>query len=58
MITFVDIEEARERIKDQVYLSPFPLETISGMTGNRIFFKLEKFAMTARSKNAARSTDC
>ena len=24
MLTFVDIEEARERIKDQIYLSPFP----------------------------------
>jgi hypothetical protein len=23
MISFVDVEEARERIKDQIYLSPF-----------------------------------
>src|SRR5437870_7116085 len=51
MITFVDIEEARERIKDQVYLSPFPRsETISGMTGNRVFFKLENLQMTGSFK--------
>jgi len=38
MITFVDVEEARERIKEQIYLSPLPYsETISRMTGNRIF---------------------
>jgi threonine dehydratase len=51
MITFVDIEEARERIKDQVYLSPFPRsETISGMTGNRVFFKLENLQLTGSFK--------
>jgi threonine dehydratase len=38
MITFVDVEEARERIKEQIYLSPFPRsETISRMTGNKVF---------------------
>ena len=37
MLSFVDIEEARERIKDQIYLSPFPhSETISRMTGHTI----------------------
>jgi len=51
MITFVDIEEARERIKEQIYLSPFPhSETISRMTGNRVFFKLENLQMTGSFK--------
>lgn len=51
MIALVDIEEARERIKDQIYLSPFPRsETISGMTGNRAFFKLENLQLTGSFK--------
>ncbi|MGZ8487853.1 MAG: threonine ammonia-lyase [Candidatus Binatia bacterium] len=51
MITFVDVEEARERIKEQIYLSPFPYsETISRMTGNRVFFKLENLQMTGSFK--------
>ena len=51
MITFVDVEEARERIKDQIYLSPLPYsETISRMTGNRVFFKLENLQMTGSFK--------
>lgn len=51
MITFVDVEEARERIKSQVYLSPFPYsETISQLTGNRVFFKLENLQMTGSFK--------
>ncbi|HEY7219084.1 MAG TPA: threonine ammonia-lyase [Candidatus Binatia bacterium] len=51
MIALVDIEEARERIKDQIYLSPFPRsETVSGMTGNRIFFKLENLQLTGSFK--------
>jgi threonine dehydratase len=51
MITFVDIEEARERIKEQIYVSPFPYsETISRMTGNRVFFKLENLQMTGSFK--------
>jgi threonine dehydratase len=51
MITFVDIEEARERIQKQIYLSPFPYsETISGLTGNRVFFKLENLQMTGSFK--------
>jgi threonine dehydratase len=51
MITFVDIEEARERIQNQIYLSPFPYsETISGLTGNRVFFKLENLQMTGSFK--------
>jgi threonine dehydratase len=51
MISFVDVEEARERIKDQIYLSPFPQsETISRMAGNRVFFKLENLQLTGSFK--------
>jgi threonine dehydratase len=51
MISFVDVEEARERIKDQIYLSPFPhSETISRMTGNKVFFKLENLQLTGSFK--------
>ncbi len=51
MITFVDVEEARERIKEQIYLSPFPhSETISRMTGNQVFFKLENLQLTGSFK--------
>ncbi len=51
MITFVDVEEARERIQSQIYLSPFPYsETISRLTGTRVFFKLENLQMTGSFK--------
>jgi len=51
MITFADVEEARERIKDQIYLSPFPRsETISQVAGNRVFFKLENLQLTGSFK--------
>ena len=51
MITFVDVEEARERIKGHIYLSPLPYsETISRMTGCRVFFKLENLQMTGSFK--------
>lgn len=51
MITFADIEAARQRIRDQVYLSPLPYsETISAMAGNRVFFKLENLQMTGSFK--------
>jgi threonine dehydratase len=51
MITFVDVEEARERIKEQIYLSPFPRsETISQLAGNRVFFKLENLQLTGSFK--------
>jgi threonine dehydratase len=51
MSTFVDIEEARERIQNQIYLSPFPYsESISSLTGNRVFFKLENLQMTGSFK--------
>ena len=51
MITFVDVEEARERIQNQIYLSPFPhSETISELAGHRVFFKLENLQMTGSFK--------
>lgn len=51
MLTFVDVEEARERIRDQIYISPFPRsETISAMTGNSVFFKLENLQLTGSFK--------
>ncbi len=51
MISFVDIEQARERIKEQIYFSPFPYsETVSRITGNRIFFKLENLQITGSFK--------
>jgi threonine dehydratase len=51
MITFVDVEEARERIQNQIYLSPFAFsETISRLTGSRVFFKLENLQLTGSFK--------
>lgn len=51
MVTFKGIEEARDRIRNQIYLSPFPYsETVSQMTGNRIFFKLDNLQMTGSFK--------
>src|SRR5688572_14132038 len=51
MLRFVDVEEARRRIRDQIYLSPLSYsETISRMTGNRVFFKLDNLQMTGSFK--------
>lgn len=51
MISFVDVEEARDRIKDQIYLSPLPYsETLSRMTGKRVYCKLENLQMTGSFK--------
>ncbi len=51
MITVSDIENARGRIREQIYFSPFPCsETISRMTGARVFFKLENLQMTGSFK--------
>jgi threonine dehydratase len=51
MMTFAEVEQARQRIKDQIYLSPFPhSETISRMTGTNVFFKLENLQMTGSFK--------
>jgi threonine dehydratase len=52
MITVTDIEQARARIGAQIYLSPLAYsETISRMTGNRVFFKLENLQMTGSFKD-------
>ena len=51
MISLVDVEEARERIKQQIYLSPFAYsETVSRMTGSQVFFKLENLQLTGSFK--------
>jgi len=51
MIAFKDILAARERIRDHVYLSPCAYsETMSQMTGNRVFFKLDNLQMTGSFK--------
>ena len=51
MISFQDIENARQRIRNHIYLSPFPSsETISRMTGNRVYFKLDNLQMTGSFK--------
>jgi threonine dehydratase len=51
MITITDIENARQRIREHIYCSPFPYsETISRMTGSRVFFKLDNLQMTGSFK--------
>jgi threonine dehydratase len=51
MISCADIAQARERIREHIYLSPCAYsETISRLTGNRVFFKLENLQMTGSFK--------
>jgi threonine dehydratase len=51
MITFADIEAARGRIEDQIYLSPLAhSETISRISGSKVFFKLENLQITGSFK--------
>jgi threonine dehydratase len=51
LLTIQAIREARERIRDSIYLSPFVRsETFSQLTGNSIFFKLENLQMTGAFK--------
>jgi len=51
MITLDDITAARERIKEQIYFSPCVYsESISRMTANRIFFKLDNLQITGSFK--------
>jgi threonine dehydratase len=51
MIRLSDIEEARRRIADRIYQSPCAYsETISRLTGKRVFFKLENLQMTGSFK--------
>ena len=51
MLTLADIQQARERIREAVYLSPCPHSvTLSALTGNDIFLKLENLQMTGSFK--------
>jgi threonine dehydratase len=51
MITIHDIERARARIKDSIYVSPCAhSETFSQLTGNKVFFKLDNLQMTGSFK--------
>ena len=51
MLNFVDVEEARRRIRDQIYLSPLSYsETISRMSSSKVFFKLDNLQMTGSFK--------
>ena len=51
MVSFQDIKDARQRIREHIYLSPFPSsETISRMTSNRVYFKLDNLQMTGSFK--------
>src|SRR5258708_4282086 len=51
MITIHDIERARARIKDSIYVSPCAhSETFSRLTGNKVYFKLDNLQMTGSFK--------
>src|ERR1700740_1995176 len=51
MVTLQDIERARARIKDSIYMSPCAhSETFSSLTGNKVYFKLENLQMTGSFK--------
>jgi threonine dehydratase len=51
MITILDIERARARIKDSIYASPCAhSETFSRLCGNKVYFKLENLQMTGSFK--------
>jgi threonine dehydratase len=51
VITIADVERARARIRDSIYVSPCAhSETFSRLTGNKVFFKLENLQMTGSFK--------
>lgn len=51
MVTFRDIEEARRKIQDAVFLSPCAFsETLSRLTGTKLYLKLENLQMTGSFK--------
>jgi threonine dehydratase len=51
MVQISDIEAARARIRDWIYLSPSAAsETFSRMTGSKVWFKLENLQMTGSFK--------
>ena len=50
-ITLVDIQAARERLRDSIYYSPCPhSQMLSALTGREIFLKLENLQMTGSFK--------
>ncbi len=51
MVTLKAIEQARERIRDSIFVSPFVRsDTFSQLAGNSIFLKLENLQMTGSFK--------
>jgi threonine dehydratase len=51
LLTIQSIRDARERIRDSIYFSPFVRsETFSQLTGNSIYFKLDNLQMTGAFK--------
>jgi threonine dehydratase len=51
MISLVDIQAARQRIRDSIYLSPAPYtETLSRAVGNTLYLKLENLQVTGSFK--------
>jgi threonine dehydratase len=51
MLSIADIERARARIKDAIYESPCAhSETLSRLTGNKVYLKLENLQMTGSFK--------
>ena len=51
VVNVADIEAARERVRDAVYYSPCAhSRTLSGLTGQEIFLKLENLQMTGAFK--------
>jgi threonine dehydratase len=51
LLTIQAIRDARARIRDSIYFSPFVRsETFSQLTGNSIFFKLDNLQMTGSFK--------
>src|ERR671910_299113 len=51
MLNFDQVEEARRRIRDQIYLSPLSYsETISRMSSSKVFFKLDNLQVTGSFK--------
>jgi threonine dehydratase len=50
-VTIADIEAARGRVRDAIYVSPLAhSETFSRLTGNKAYFKLENLQMTGSFK--------
>lgn len=50
-LTLADIHDARDRIRDSVYLSPCPRsEMLSQLTGRHVYLKLENLQMTGSFK--------